>query len=106
MDYGLEIDMTKKLVIMPKLPLQDYSISSPNTQPPVGSRPSVNSANIVDCLRVLAPYLSKQKRVFVKQILSDPQSFTIKHRTYNFKCRFLKKLEDLDDATSKAVITN
>jgi len=92
LDYSLEIDMVKKLVIMPKLPLQDYAITT--TQIPQ------NNGNILDCLRSLAPYLSKQKRTAVKQILADPQLYTIKHRTFNFKCRFLKRLDDISNDTN------
>jgi hypothetical protein len=91
----LEIDTVKKLVILPKLPSLDYAATaSMQTVGGQNSKQTVPAASALDCLRTLAPYLSKQKRAAVKQIFAEPFTYTIKHRNYNFKCRFLKKFED------------
>lgn len=98
LEYSLEIDIVKRLVILPKLPLLDYTAAaSMQTIGGQSSKQPVPAASAVDCLRSLAPYLSKQKKAAVKQILAEPFAFTIKHRNYNFKCRFLKKFEDICD---------
>jgi hypothetical protein len=83
-EHFIEIDLTRKLVIMPKLPFSDYC---PSTNQKVQSAyPSI------DCLRALAPYLSKSKQVQLFQLLQDYQHLSIKFRSMNFRCRILKKL--------------
>lgn len=84
LDLNFDIDLAKKIVTLPKLPLSDYSLQS-------GNASASKSGSNTDCLCALAPYLSKTKKAALLQLLSDPQHLTIKYRNVNFKCRIFKK---------------
>jgi hypothetical protein len=131
-DNYIEIDFSRKLVILPKLPFSDYSSSSSSNSgipsppgppdgmidsPPdllentfgalrlgggggsattptnnnSGALPSSYSASVLDCLKTLLPYLSKNKQNLLLQLLQDPQHIHVKFHKMNFRCRLLKK---------------
>lgn len=114
----VEMDVAKKVVVLPKLPLSDYfsvdslstdgsasleNMNSSNNSLATGGVGVVGGSNLngnnaasvhaaVHCLYAILPYLSRSQRSQLKILLSDPAHLTVKYRNYNFKCRALKKL--------------
>eukprot|EP00981_Chlorochromonas_danica_P015379 scaffold11846_cov149-Ochromonas_danica.AAC.10 len=98
LDKVFEFDVSKKIIVMPKLPLQDYGV------PDNGEIKQQSSVDSIDCLWVLAPYFKKQRRSLLLELLKTPQSLTIKSRYFTAKCRALKKWKD--DATAEVESSN
>lgn len=87
LDSCLDIDPSKKIVYIPKLPVADYIVENVNN-----AASHVTKANSVSAvLFALLPYLSKSNQTVLKTLLTDPQHITIKHRNLNFRCRILKQ---------------
>lgn len=92
-DNFIEIDVNKRLVILPKFPFQDYaSIPSVYAVESTNNNSTYSHSNVVECLRAILPYLPRGKRVALQQLLSqNGQQINVKFRAVNFKCRILKK---------------
>jgi hypothetical protein len=90
LEHSLELDVTKKVVVIPKLPLQDYSSYRGENQ---GSSKQHSTVGAVDCLRALVPYLSRPQKQALLNMLADPQHLTVRFRNLNFKCRIFRKLD-------------
>lgn len=104
LDLNMDIDVTKKIVTLPKLPLVDYSLQKHDGGSVSSSKSHGGSAT--DCLCALAPYLSKTKKAALLQLLSEPQHLTIKYRNVNFKCRIFKKYSGSHTLRTSATIGN
>lgn len=98
----MEVDASKKLVTLPRLPLQDYSSWRSDVATNVKQQPVVG---VVDCLRALTPYMSRAQKLSMISLLADPQHIGVKYRNLNFRCRLLHRLDIPTPTTSSNVDT-
>jgi len=89
----VEIDASKKTVTTPRLPLSDYT----SWRTEIVGSVKQPSAGVVDCLRALAPYLSRPQKSALLGLLADPQHINAKYRNLNFKCRVLQQLGAVEE---------
>lgn len=78
----VEIDMRKHMITLPKICsayLQDFSANK-------SSRYGSN-VSLLDCVRVLAPYLNNSDRRSVVKLLSEGHNPSVKFKNFNFTCR-------------------
>lgn len=100
--------MAKKVVVIPKLPLADYcslkACCDQQSNPAAHNKQQAAGMASADCLRALAPYLSKAQKTAIFSLLSDPQHLTVRSRNLNFKCRVFRKWDtgnNLDRTSGK-----
>jgi hypothetical protein len=83
-DLWLDVDLIKKSIVLPKLPMADFAIHRHD------NTTSKSSASVSDCITALTSYLPKTKKIGLLPLLSDLQHVAIKTKNMQFKCRCLQ----------------
>lgn len=72
---SIEIDVQKRIINLPKVPLHDFAVRR------------ISNTTAVDCLRCLLPYLRKEDKVSALKMLSDANVPVIRFKAPSLKCR-------------------
>ena len=88
---SVDIDSVKKVVLIPKVSLLDFTTASHRN-----NRKSITSASNVDCLKQISYYLKKDDKILVDRLLSEYSNLTVKFKAPSFKCRVINIMIEED----------
>jgi len=79
---NVEIDLSKKSIILPKVSLQDFTTRK--------AAAAGTPATPLDCLRILMQYFAPEDRALAMRILSDNIHVAIRFKNQSLRCRKLR----------------